>query len=176
MADYPKLTVLFEKLRGKTFELNKEQMSIGRRDGNDICIKEPSLSGHHADIIRTERDGKPVYILRDNDSTNGTRINNVPITEQELKNSDIILFGGVEVLYDNGEDADDTLNLTHTIDLSNIDSNISTVEPMINFSPFADREKEKHAKVQKLIFTVVALAVLAVIGFGVYLFILMSNM
>ena len=47
---------------------------------------------------------------------------------------------------------------------------------MINFSPFADREKEKHAKVQKLIFTVVALAVLAVIGFGVYLFILMSDM
>ena len=86
------------------------------------------------------------------------------------------MFGGVEVLYDNGEDADDTLNLTHTIDLSNIDSNISTVEPMINFSPFADREKEKHAKVQKLIFTVVALAVLAVIGFGVYLFILMSDM
>ena len=35
MADYPKLTVLFEKLRGKTFELNKEQMSSGRRDGND---------------------------------------------------------------------------------------------------------------------------------------------
>ncbi len=176
MADYPKLTVLFEKLRGKTFELNKEQMSIGRRDGNDICIKDPSLSSHHADIIRTERDGKTVYVLRDNDSTNGTRINNIPIIEQELKNSDIILFGGVEVLYDNEADTDDTLNLTHTIDLSNIDSNISTVQDMINYSPFAGRDEKKHAMVQKLIFAVVALALLAVVGFGIYLFILMSNM
>lgn len=105
MADNPKLTVLYEKLRGKVFELNKDQMSIGRRDGNDIVIKDASLSGHHADILRVERDGKTVYILRDNDSTNGTRINNLPITEQELKNSDIILFGGVEVLFDSNDGA-----------------------------------------------------------------------
>ena len=58
MADTPKLTVLFEKMRGKTFELNKDSMTVGRRDGMDICIKDPSLSGYHADIIRSERDGK----------------------------------------------------------------------------------------------------------------------
>ena len=58
MADHPKLTVLFEKLRGKTFEIDKDQMSIGRRDGMDICIKDSSLSGHHADIIRAEQNGK----------------------------------------------------------------------------------------------------------------------
>ena len=38
MADHPKLTVLYEKLRGKTFEIDKDQMSIGRRDGMDIHI------------------------------------------------------------------------------------------------------------------------------------------
>ena len=122
MADNPKLTVLFEKLRGKTFELNKESMSVGRRDGMDICIKDPSLSGYHADFIRSERDGKVVYTLRDHDSTNGTRINNVPITEQELKNSDIILFGAVEVLYDSNNGDDSGISQTHTIDLSSIDS------------------------------------------------------
>ena len=95
----PKFTVLFEKLRGKTFEINRDAMSIGRRDSMDICIKDATLSGHHADIIRSERDGKIVYILRDNDSTNGTKVNNVPITEHELKNSDLILFGAVEVLF-----------------------------------------------------------------------------
>ena len=98
MADNPKLTVLFEKLRGKTFEIDKDEMSIGRRDSNDICIKDSSLSGHHADIFRREVDGKTVYVLRDNDSTNGTRINNVAVTgEQTLKNSDLILFGGVDI-------------------------------------------------------------------------------
>ena len=50
MADNPKLTVLFEELRGKTFELDKETMSVGRRDTNDICIPHGSLSGHHADM------------------------------------------------------------------------------------------------------------------------------
>ena len=56
----PKFTVLFEKLRGQTFELNKETMSIGRRDGMDICIKDSSMSGHHADLICTVRDGKKI--------------------------------------------------------------------------------------------------------------------
>lgn len=128
MADNPKLTVLYEKLRGKVFELNKDQMSIGRRDGNDIVIKDASLSGHHADILRVERDGRTVYILRDNDSTNGTRINNLPITEQELKNSDIILFGGVEVLFDSNDGAETQVgSTTVTIDISQLDSNTSTV-------------------------------------------------
>ena len=47
----PKFTVLFEKLRGTTFELNKETMSIGRRDGMDICIKDSSMSGKENVII-----------------------------------------------------------------------------------------------------------------------------
>ena len=151
MADNPKLTVLFEKLRGKTFELNKESMSVGRRDGMDICIKDPSLSGYHADFIRSERDGKVVYTLRDHDSTNGTRINNVPITEQELKNSDIILFGAVEVLYDSNNGDDSGISQTHTIDLSSIDSKSATVPTLSNLNPFALQEQEKQAKTQKMI-------------------------
>ena len=46
----PKFKVLYEKLRGKTFEINRDAMSIGRRDTMDICIKDATLSGHHADI------------------------------------------------------------------------------------------------------------------------------
>ena len=157
MADHPKLTVLFEKLRGKTFEIDKDQMSIGRRDGMDICIKDSSLSGHHADIIRAEQNGKTVYILRDNDSTNGTRINNVPITEQVLKNSDLILFGGVEVLFDSNEEGGESgsFTKTHTIDLSSIDSNVSTVQTMINLSPFAAVERKKHAVVGLVIWVLI---------------------
>ena len=102
----PKFTVLYEKLRGKTFEIDRDAMSIGRRDTMDICIKDATLSGHHADIIRSQHNGKTVYILRDNDSTNGTRVNNVPITEQELKNSDLILFGAVEVLFDGDSESE----------------------------------------------------------------------
>ncbi len=176
MSENPKLTVLFEKLRGKTFELDKDQMSVGRRDGMDICIKDSSLSGHHADIIRTMRDGKPVFTLRDNDSTNGTRINNVPVTEQELKNSDLILFGGVEVLFDSDEEVDNSNFKTHTIDISSIDSATSTVPTLSNLNPFAGRDEKKHALVQKLMIAIVVIVALALVALAVYVVINMLSL
>lgn len=96
--------VLSEKLRGKIFEISKDEMSIGSHDGNDICIDDASVSEHHADIFRREINGKIVCVLRENNSLNGIRINNVAITgEQVLKNSDIIQFGEIEVLFDSCE-------------------------------------------------------------------------
>ena len=100
----PRFIVLSEKLRGKTFEISKDEMSIGSHDGNDICIDDASVSKHHADIFCRKVDGKTVCVLRDNNSLNGIRVNNVAITgEQVLKNSDIIQFGEVEGLFDSCE-------------------------------------------------------------------------
>ena len=154
----PKFKVLYEKLRGKTFEINRDAMSIGRRDSMDICIKDATLSGHHADIIRSQRDGKTVYILRDNDSTNGTKVNNVPITEHELKNSDLILFGAVEVLFDGDSDSEGvtTFQPTVTLDLS-LDSNLSTAPSLSNLNPLAEQEEKKRELTHKIMVAAVAL-------------------
>lgn len=175
MADYPKLTVLFEELRGKTFELDKETMSVGRRDTNDICIPHGSLSGHHADIIRAEKNGKVTYILRDNNSTNGTRINNVPVEgEQELKNSDLILFGGVEVLFDGHDASSDRSSYTksHTIDISGLDSTLTSAPALTNLSPFAgSNDDKKGARNQKVIvglIVIVSLMLVALLGYVVF--------
>ena len=101
MENYPKFTILAEKLRGRTFEISKAEMSIGSHEDNDICIDDSSVSDHHADIFRREIDGRTVYVLRDNNSLNGTRVNNVMITgEQVLKNSDLVQFSDIEVLFD----------------------------------------------------------------------------
>ena len=168
----PKFTVLNEQMRGKVFEIDRETMSVGRRDGMDICIKDTTLSGHHADIIRsTNHDGKSVYILRDNDSTNGTRVNNVPLAgEQELKNADLILFGGVEVLFDAGESDDEaattTFQPTVTLDLGGLDSNLTTAPSLANLNPLAAEEQKKHNVARMAIIAVlgiVGLALLAVI-------------
>ena len=161
----PKFKVLYEKLRGKTFEINRDAMSIGRRDTMDICIKDPTLSGHHADIIRSQRDGKTVYILRDNDSTNGTKVNNAPITEHELKNSDLILFGAVEVLFDGDSESDGatTFQPTVTLDLS-LDSGISTAPTLSNLNPLAEQEEKKRALTHRLMVIAVTVAVLLMIG------------
>lgn len=177
MADHPKLTVLHEKMRGQVFELNKDQMSIGRRDGNDIVIKEPSMSGHHADLQRVDRDGKSVYILRDNNSTNGTRINNMPITEQELKNSDIILFGQVEVLFDSNDSIEtEAGSTTVTIDISQFDSNMATAPRMSSLDPFAgvvDKKSELFHRVMLGVYALLALVILAAIGAAVYFIVTM---
>ncbi len=157
----PKLTVLFEKLRGKTFELDQPSMTVGRKDEMNICIKDSSLSGFHGTFVRTD-DGD--YILRDENSTNGTRVNNVPVSEQKLKHLDIIQLGGVEVLYDNSSNAENASsgamgNRTHTINLDGLDANMATVRTMTNYSPFAQEMHTQQAKTHKLF-----MAVLVILG------------
>lgn len=169
----PKFTVLYEKLRGTIFELDRETMSIGRRDGMDICIKDSSMSGHHADVILSERDGRKVYILRDNDSTNGTKINGVPVTEQELKNSDVILFGSVEVLFDSGANEDESgtgvyAQTSVTLDLSSLDGNMSSVPKFDSLNPIGDKEAKKHNLVSLGMIGLCALAGVGVIALIVF--------
>lgn len=164
MEKYPKFTVLYEKLRGKSFEINCETMSIGRKDSADIQLADGSVSGHHADIIRTERDGKVCYLLRDNDSTNGTKINNEPIAEQILKNSDLISFGHVEVLFDGVEEQSDDSHITHTIDLGSATTNTTTTQTLTNFSVRTMNEKKKNAMTNATMIVVLVIAGLAVLG------------
>ena len=115
MGGFPKLTILSEQLRGKTFELNKDLHTVGRIEERDICIMDPTISTYHCSFIKSGN----TYILKDNNSTNGTRVNNVPITEQELQNSDIIQMGDVEMLYDCDDKTTQTETRTQTgIDLS----------------------------------------------------------
>lgn len=154
MSNNAKLTVLFEKLRGKTFELDKEIMSVGRKDTNDICLKDGSVSGHHADISKSEmEDGSVVYVIRDNGSSNGTRINSIPVEEQVLKNNDLIMFGSVEVLFDSNDGSvsetstSSISRLTHTIDLSSIDGALSTTPTLTSLNPLAMAEEKKKKMV-----------------------------
>ena len=168
MGKNPKLTILFEQMRGRVFELDKEVHSAGRKDGVDICIKEGSLSSHHCDFIRTETGS---YVLRDNNSTNGTRVNNEPITERELQNSDIIQLGAVEILYDCEDDGMSSANLrTHTIDLDSAAlSNLSTTRELKNFSPFEAKKLKKQKQQHAMMLLVIIVCAVAGIALAAYL-------
>ena len=165
MATTPKFTVLFEKLRGQTFQLDKEVLTVGRKDGMDIVLKDGSVSGHHADIYRTEQeDGQVIFTLRDNDSTNGTKVNNQPITEHVLQNSDLITFGNVEVLFDgertNSGNTSDFSHLTHTIDISSLEKNTTAPQVLTNFDPRNANKAKKDALFQRsLLITIGLIAV-----------------
>ncbi len=62
------------------FELTDDTLTIGRARDNDIVLDNPGVSSHHA-TVRAKGIG---HVLEDQDSTNGTFINNKRIKEQEL--------------------------------------------------------------------------------------------
>lgn len=170
MAGIPKLIVLSEQLRGKSFELTKDLMTVGRTDDRDICIKDPTISTYHCDFVRTGN----TFTLRDNKSTNGTRVNNVPVTEQELQNSDILQIGGVEILYDCDDKSVTTVMRTQTgIDLESTEVGVATVKKMDHFSPLNDRNRTAISQI--LLIGVVVLLVLAILGLLGYIAVLMMK-
>lgn len=100
MAVSPKIIILSEQLRGQSYVLTNEQYAIGRTEDCDICVPDPTISGHHATLVRLE-EGE--YAARDEGSTNGTRVNGVKLEPgelQKLSNTDILQVGGVEMLFD----------------------------------------------------------------------------
>ena len=168
MATNPKLIILSEKLRGKSFELDKDLVTVGRTDKDDICIKDATISNGHCDFTRNGDN----YVLNDRDSTNGTRINNVPVPEggQELKNSDILQFGAVEIFFDSNDGTSTSITRTHTgIDLDSTEVGLSTVKNLGNFSPY--EKGGKGGMSQKVMLSLVLLLILAIvflIGYAVY--------
>ena len=164
MAGTPKLIVLSSKLRGKQFELTNDMYTVGRSEERDICIKDPSLLSYHCDIIRQG----DTYIVRDNNSTNGTRINDKMITEQALENSDIIQFGGIEVLFDadskEGSRSTTTQRTTTGITITDIDPDT------VNLGTAPELTSPSDRKERVILIAVIAILLVAVLALGGFLF------
>ncbi len=162
MAGIPRLIVLSEQFRGKTIELVDDVYTCGRAEANQIFLKDPTVSSKHCEFVK--KGG--TYVLRDLNSTNGTRVNNIPVTEQELQNSDIVQVGGIEILYDCEDKSMTTAIKTQTgINLDGAQVGVSTVKTMENFDPFAQNKKgAKTQKITIMIVVVLVLLILALVG------------
>ena len=68
---------------------------IGRSPTNQIVIDHPTVSAHHAVLLRTGAS----YSLKDLNSTKGTQINGDFVTDAELKEGDTIRFGSVTAVF-----------------------------------------------------------------------------
>ncbi len=79
-----------------THELVDNIVVIGRSPSNHIVIDHPTVSAQHAVLLRV-RDS---YWLKDLNSTNGTQINGVLITDADLKDGDTIRFGSVIAVFE----------------------------------------------------------------------------
>lgn len=69
--------------------MEQHKLVIGRRAECDISIKDPAVSGNHAEI---EFVGNG-YILRDLGSTNGVHVRGKQIKEHALKHEDLVTIG-----------------------------------------------------------------------------------
>ncbi|MDH5785974.1 MAG: FHA domain-containing protein [Chromatiales bacterium] len=89
-----KLVISHNGMNVRDFPLQGERVTIGRNTGNDIMLNEPIVSGEHAAILL-----KPKPTITDLGSTNGTRLNNHPISKSPLKHNDVIKIGSHELCY-----------------------------------------------------------------------------
>ena len=92
----PKLQILAGILEGKVFEMLDERVTVGRALDNTIRIEDGTVSSHHA-VFVMETSG---FKLRDLNSTNGTRVNGLRITETMLNNGDQVRMGSVEMRFE----------------------------------------------------------------------------
>ncbi len=83
------LVVIYGAELGRKYHIDGREMTIGRGTLNDICVSQDSVSRTHA-TLRVEDHGVKI---RDNESTNGTYVNDHKVHEAWLKDGDLIKIG-----------------------------------------------------------------------------------
>src|SRR4030067_1171630 len=91
----PELVVKFEERVIERVVTEKKRVSIGRTPDNDIVLDNRGVSRKHAQI---EFNNNSALII-DNESLNGTFVNNRKVTEEVLKDSDVINIGKFTLLF-----------------------------------------------------------------------------
>lgn len=84
-----KLFLKFEQAVLKEIPLSQGVTTIGRLPDNVIQVDNLAVSGHHAKIY-WENDK---YVIEDNNSLNGTYVNNARVNRRALKDGDNVLIG-----------------------------------------------------------------------------------
>lgn len=105
ILDEPETTVTLPKgafliVNGsETVLLHKSVINIGRKANNDIILDDPRVSRNHAQL----RSIKDRYVVFDLNSSGGTFVNNISVTQKELVPGDVISMAGVTVIF--GQDS-----------------------------------------------------------------------
>jgi hypothetical protein len=75
---------------GEVISLFGEVTTVGRGQGADIRLDDPSVSPLHAELVRR---GPYVYVADLGLSRNGTRVNGRPVARRVLEEGDVLTFG-----------------------------------------------------------------------------------
>jgi pSer/pThr/pTyr-binding forkhead associated (FHA) protein len=159
----PRLVAQSPEFTGKSFELSGPEITVGRLEDNKIQLEHASVSGHHAMLTLDEQD----YVLKDLDSTNGSRINGEKVSSQKLRRNDMVRFGNIEVLYDS-EHQPPGRPMPSLSERVNLAECATKGHPagFTNASPIKKRERGKEKT--KWPIAIAILTVLAVAGIGYF--------
>jgi len=84
------LVVIYGDELGRKYTISAGgEMTVGRAATNDICVSQDSVSRTHASLLVEEQGVK----IRDNESTNGTYVNDHKVHEALLRDGDLIKIG-----------------------------------------------------------------------------------
>lgn len=89
------LTITSDSGETSQFPITEDTVTIGRRKDNSLCLSHLSISGHHAAISRENG----CLVIEDLGSTNGTLVNDTPISRHVLTHHDLITLGMYELVY-----------------------------------------------------------------------------
>src|SRR5947207_1519408 len=154
----PKLILTTEAQGKVAYEFAERSISIGRAPDNMIVIDDSSVSNRHAQL---ELVGE-TYRLKDLESTNGTKVNGVPITERLLRFEDRIRFGAIEARYEPDVRGSQPLPKPEEFEGKPAESSAAPS----NFgsaSPFRQRSTSRDS-VQLIVFGIAAIAALTFLG------------
>ncbi len=88
---------------GRRFELGSAQVDIGRSDECDVAVEMETISRQHCRVVA--RDG--AHVVEDVGSTNGTLVNECPVTlPRRLVDGDLLTVGGAVFRYLGGENVE----------------------------------------------------------------------
>ena len=79
---------------GQRYIIDQPTINLGRDESNDIVLADENVSRHHAVIEVGEK-----VVIEDQESTNGSRVNDEEVNRVELKNGDLIQIGSFILKY-----------------------------------------------------------------------------
>ncbi len=80
---------------GREIEITGNSYTLGRSAEADTTIRSPLISREHARLTRNSEYGQDTFVITDLKSSNGTFVNNIPVTSTLLRHGDRILLGDV---------------------------------------------------------------------------------
>jgi pSer/pThr/pTyr-binding forkhead associated (FHA) protein len=95
VAPHAKLLLKSKDAAMQEIDITKPTFTIGRKPDNDLVLDDPTVSGHHARIVKIQA----TYLLEDLKSTNGTLLNSKAVDRRQLQDADVVAIGRARLVF-----------------------------------------------------------------------------